>query len=154
MGKVAAVCIGEKKGEKKKEVGDAYAIAALGIEKDAHAEGGDRQVSLLMAESIDMLRKSGVQVPYGGFAENIVTEGVDLVSLRPGDTIRIGKSCVLKVTKIGKECHSPCWIAESAGRCIMPEEGVFCTVEATGRITKGDELFTARSGGKEKKDGM
>ena len=144
MGKIRAVCIGRRKGEKKKRVRTAYAVRTLGIRGDAHAEGGIRQVSLLMSESIDRMRKTGIEVPFGGFAENIVTEGVALTSLSPGDVIEVGDCCVLRVSLIGKECHSPCWIGRKAGRCIMPEEGVFCTVENPGRITEGDEVRTRR----------
>jgi len=140
MGKVVAVSIGERKGERKRPVREARAIAGVGIERDAHAEGTDRQVSLLMHESIARMRNEGVSVEYGEFAENVVTLGVDLSRLKPGNTIRIGSDCVLRVTRIGKECHSPCRIGRTVGRCIMPEEGVFSTVERSGTLKVGDAV--------------
>ena len=47
MGKVLAVCISEKKGTEKKNVGSARFIEDWGIENDSHAGKWHRQVSLL-----------------------------------------------------------------------------------------------------------
>ena len=47
MGTIMAVCISEKKGTQKEEVGIASFIEDWGIEHDAHAGHWHRQVSLL-----------------------------------------------------------------------------------------------------------
>ena len=47
MGKVLAVCISEKKGTQKKNVGSAVFVEDWGLEGDAHAGKWHRQVSLL-----------------------------------------------------------------------------------------------------------
>lgn len=47
---------------------------------------------------------------------------------------------VLKLTQIGKECHSHCEIYKAMGDCIMPREGVFTEVIKGGRIKTGDEI--------------
>jgi MOSC domain-containing protein YiiM len=140
-GRVVAISISERRGEKKQNVNEASLVKDLGIRNDAHAEGGARQVSLLADESIARVREDGLQVLYGDFAENIVTRGVDHSKIRAGDTILIGDKAVLKVTKIGKECHSPCSIYFQVGYCIMPEEGVFCSVEHSGNIQVGDRVY-------------
>ncbi|HUT65053.1 MAG TPA: MOSC domain-containing protein [Spirochaetota bacterium] len=140
MGKVKAISVSERKGEKKHNIPEAKVIESVGIEGDAHAEGGGRQVSLLMEESIDRIKKEGLSVTFGDFAENIVTSGADLRNIRLGDTIRIGDDCVLRVTKIGKECHAPCIIGRTIGYCIMPDEGVFCAVTSSGLIRVGDSV--------------
>jgi MOSC domain-containing protein YiiM len=94
-----------------------------------------------MDESIARMREEGVRVSHGDFAENIVTRGLDLLSLSPGDTIRLGDHGRLEVTMIGKTCHAPCSIYHQVGYCIMPEEGVFCKVLEPGRIRIGDEVL-------------
>jgi molybdopterin adenylyltransferase len=139
-GKIVAISISERRGEKKRNIREAALLKDRGIEHDAHAEGGIRQVSLLMDESIKRMRDTGVEVSHGNFAENIVTSGLDLSTLRVGDLIRIGEEGVLEVTMIGKECHSPCAIYYQVGYCIMPEEGVFCRVLEPGRIRVGDPV--------------
>ena len=52
MGIVKAVCISEKKGTQKVNVGSAKFIENFGIERDAHAGNWHRQVSLLSYEKI------------------------------------------------------------------------------------------------------
>ena len=139
-GTVVAISISDRKGEKKRNIDGAKLVKNLGIENDAHAEGGERQVSLLADESITRVKRDGLNVSYGDFAENIVTRGMDHKRIRLGDTIIIGDDAVLKVTIIGKECPSPCNIFRQVGYCIMPEEGVFCSVEQSGKIRIGDRV--------------
>jgi MOSC domain-containing protein YiiM len=143
-GTIVAISISEKKGEKKHNIREAMLIKDLGIEHDAHAEGGHRQVSLLMDESIERMRREGIDIGHGDFAENIVTRGVDLSTLRLEDLIRIGEGILLQVTMIGKECHTPCRIYHQLGHCIMPEEGIFCRVLDSGRIRAGDTVMVER----------
>ena len=52
MGNVIAVCISEKKGVQKKNVGSARFIEDWGIENDAHAGKWHRQVSLLSHDRV------------------------------------------------------------------------------------------------------
>lgn len=139
-GKVITISVSNKRGEKKKNVQSAFLLEDRGIQYDAHALGGLRQVSLLMNESIETIRRQGVDVHYGDFAENIVTNGINLKSVQIGDRIFIGKEGELKVTKIGKECTTPCRIFYEVGSCIMPEEGIFCKVAKGGNIAVGDEI--------------
>ena len=75
----------------------------------------------------------------GDFAENILTEGIDLKHLPVGTVLRVGKTR-LQVTQIGKECHHGCAIFQKMGDCIMPREGVFTRVIHGGTISVGDEM--------------
>ena len=81
----------------------------------------------------------GVGLTPGVFAENIVTEGIELVSLAVGTRFKVGNS-VLEVTQIGKECHNDCEIKRTAGKCVMPTEGIFAIVIEEGEIFPGDEI--------------
>jgi MOSC domain-containing protein YiiM len=144
-GTVVAISVSERKGEKKRNIHEATLIRDRGIEHDAHAEGGHRQVSLLMHESIERMRREGVHVDHGDFAENIVTRDVDLGRLKLKDLIKIGDHTTLQVTMIGKECHAPCSIYHQVGYCIMPEEGIFCRVVNPGRIRVGDSVKIERA---------
>ena len=49
---------------------------------------------------------------------------------------------VLRMTQIGKECHSHCAIYKRMGECIMPREGVFAEVLQEGIIRPGDPVIT------------
>ena len=139
MGKVLAVCISEKKGTEKKNVGSAKFIEDWGIENDSHAGKWHRQVSLLSHEKIEAFRARGAEVIDGAFGENLVVEGYDFRALPVGTKFRCN-DVVLELTQIGKECHSGCAIYQKMGECIMPREGVFTRVLHGGVISVGDEL--------------
>jgi len=139
-GKVLAVNISEDKGTRKKNIQSCTLLKEHGLRGDAHAGDWHRQVSLLANESIRKMKDLGLEVGYGDFAENITTEGVDLVHLPIGAEIRIGRTAVLRVTQIGKECHTRCAIYYQAGDCVMPKEGIFAEVLAEGEVKVGDEI--------------
>ena len=104
-GRVKAVCISEEKGQQKHDIGEAYLRADHGIEGDAHAGKWHRQVSLLAAESVAKVQKAlDFQLKSGDFAENILTEGIELFTLPVGTKMKIGQA-EGEVTQIGKECH-------------------------------------------------
>lgn len=140
MAKVIAVCISKNKGERKTPVPEVVLRENHGIEGDAHAADWHRQVSLLAKESIEKMQKLGLDVDAGDFAENITTEGIELVSLPIGTKLKIADT-VLEVTQIGKECHNRCAIYYQAGDCVMPKEGIFVKVLKGGVIKAGDEII-------------
>lgn len=138
-GKVVAVCISEKKGMRKKNIHEGLLVENFGLKDDAHGGDWHRQVSLLALESIDKMRKMGLDVNPGDFAENITTEGIDLVSLPLGTKLKVG-AALGEVTQIGKECHTRCAIYYQAGDCVMPKEGIFIKVLEGGQVKEGDSV--------------
>jgi FdhD protein len=138
-GIIRAVCTAPKKGIQKKDIGKGLLISGKGLEGDGHFGFAHRQVSLLDASEIERMKKIIPSLFYGAFAENLVTEGIDLKALVLGDMLRIGKA-LLRVTQIGKECHSRCAIYEAAGDCIMPRLGIFCEVLSGGPVQTGDTI--------------
>ena len=139
MGKILAVCVSEKRGTQKHDVGSAEFVPQYGIRGDAHAGDWHRQVSLLSAERVEEFRARGVDVAYGAFGENLVVEGIDFRALPVGTLLRCG-DVLLEMTQIGKECHNHCVIYQSTGDCIMPREGVFARVLRGGTLAVGEEL--------------
>jgi len=138
-GTIAAVSLGGKKGERKKPVVSAQLRENHGVIGDAHAGEGERQVSLLAEESIRKMRSLGLDVGPGDFAENITTRDIELSALPVGIRLAAGEA-VLRVTTIGKECHSPCAIYLQAGDCVMPREGIFAVVLRGGTVRTGDPI--------------
>lgn len=140
-GRVVSVNVSEKKGVRKKPVPAITINENFGIQGDAHASSEwHRQVSLLALESIRTMQDKGLDVHPGDFAENITTEGVDLVSLPVGTVMAIGAEVVGKVSQIGKECHNRCAIYYQAGDCVMPKEGIFIIVLKGGTVRAGDRI--------------
>ncbi len=148
-GKIVAVCVSDRKGVQKKDVGRAYLKAGWGIEGDAHSGRWHRQISLLAVESMEKLARKlpdgipGLDRPVfqpGDFAENLTTRGIELYTIPVRARLRVGKKVLLEVTQIGKECHLGCAIREVAGDCIMPREGIFVRVIEDGEVAAGDEI--------------
>jgi len=147
MAKIIAVCKSKEKGTRKKAVAEGTLKEDYGLVGDAHADCcTHRQVSLLATESIDKMRKLGFEVGPGDFAENLTTQGMELLSLPLGTKIYIGKDILLRVTQIGKECHSGCAIRQETGKCIMPKEGIFARVVHGGRVRAGDDIRIKKNG--------
>ena len=94
-------------------------------------------MSILATESVDKMRHVFPDIPVGAFAENILTEGLQLSTLPVGTKLAVGE-CLLEVTQIGKECHKDCAIRKQVGDCVMPREGVFAIVLKEGTIGAGD----------------
>jgi MOSC domain-containing protein YiiM len=141
MAEIVAVCISEKKGTTKNNIGKGFFQENLGLVDDAHADcQTHRQVSLLDMSSIEKMRKLGLNVNPGDFAENLTTEGISLVSLPVGTRLNVGDEVLLEITQIGKECHAGCAIFQQIGKCIMPKEGVFAKVVRSGNIKTGDVI--------------
>ena len=138
---IVAVCTSHRKHVQKEEVGEVMLVEEKGIDGDAHYGFGHRQVSLLADESIDKMREKGLDdLKPGAFGENLITRGVDLVSLDVGDRLRVGSDVLLEVTQIGKECVDRCAIYDAVGDCIMPREGIFTRVVEGGKIKPGDRV--------------
>ncbi len=137
-GRIKAISISEKRGTQKSNVPEAELKTDFGIVGDAHAANWHRQVSLLAIESIDKMIAKGANVSPGNFAENITTEGIELLKLSVGSKLKVGKDAELEITQFGKKCHSRCEIFEQVGDCIMPREGVFAKVAEGGVIKVGD----------------
>lgn len=139
-GIIKAISISKEKGTKKQNINEAILREDFGIVGDAHAGCGHRQVSLLAEESIEKMRLKGLRLKSGDFAENITTQGLDLISLKIGDKLNIGTDAMLEISQIGKVCHTRCNIFYQAGDCIMPREGIFARVLKGGMIKAGDEI--------------
>ncbi len=144
-GKVVAVSVSGRKGEKKVPVPSVTLVPDHGVRDDAHAGPGIRQVSLLAEESIAKMRDKGLSVGPGDFAENVTVAGIALPALPVGTRLRVGEA-LLEVTQIGKVCHARCAIYLQAGDCVMPREGIFARVVRGGAVAPGDAVEVVEGG--------
>lgn len=139
QGRVVEVCVSPGKGERKLPQDAVELLENHGIVGDGHAGDWHRQISLLAEESIAKMRAKGLAVGPGDFAENITTHGLPLAEL-PTGTILLAGTCLLRITQIGKECHTRCAIFYQAGDCVMPREGIFAEVLRGGLLRSGDSV--------------
>ena len=145
-GRVRSINVSKRKGTRKTPCeGGATVVAHRGLDTDAHAGDWHRQVSLLAWESIEKARATGLDVVEGDFAENVTTEGIDLLALPLGTRVRVG-GALLELSQIGKVCHTKCAIYHLAGDCIFPREGIFFVVRKGGTIRPGDAIEVLEMG--------
>lgn len=143
--RIVSVNISTQRGTCKEPVPE-ITLNAQGIVGDAHADDWHRQVSLLALESIERFgQAAGRSFGHGDFAENITTQGIDLLQTAPLDRIRIGDAVEMEVTQLGKKCHGGgCAIYQEVGQCVMPKEGIFCRVIRAGAVTAGMPIVHER----------
>jgi len=149
-GRVEAICTSQRRSTPKTAVDAVRLRRDHGIEGDAHAGPGHRQVSILGLADIETFKRSGgLDLQAGAFAENLVIAGLDLGTLGLGSRVRVGANAVLSISQIGKQCHHRCSIYEQTGDCIMPRAGLFARVLAGGAVAVGNaaeiEHVVARS---------
>ena len=139
MAHIVAVCRSQQRMDPKEDIGVGELRVGYGLVGDAHAGLSEREVSLLALESIERVNQEhGISAGPGSFAENLTTQGIDLLSLRVGDRLRIG-STMLEVVQIGKP-PSAAHTYNFHGFSILPTEGVFCRVLEGGPVKRGDEI--------------
>lgn len=139
---IVSLNISENVGTVKSPVYKITLVEDKGVLNDGHFDRTkDRQVSMLAIEDIEYSnKKMNIELKPGDFAENITTKGIKLFSLPLGTNIYIGNT-ILKVSKIGKECHKGCDIKNIIGKCIMPQRGIFLSVVKGGDITVEDTCY-------------
>jgi len=96
MGSIVAVCASQRRMGPKRDMDEGYLREGYGLLGDAHAGLSERQVSLLALESIERAnlalsqagpersrraegREHGIEAGPGDFAENLTTQGIDLL---------------------------------------------------------------------------
>lgn len=137
--KIAGINISEKKGTVKTPFVEGELLADFGFRGDAHAASDSaKQVSVLSVSSIKKMKDElGDKITFGVFGENLDLEGIENSELPVGKRIVFSSGAELEVTEIGKKCHSGCEIFKICGKCIMPQEGIFCRVVKSGKVRKG-----------------
>ncbi|MFC6646958.1 MOSC domain-containing protein [Granulicella cerasi] len=62
------------------------------------------QVHLFAGEALDDLRALGFEIPNGGLGENVLTRGVDLLSLPEGTRLYLGNEAIVQLTGLRTPC--------------------------------------------------
>ena len=146
-GIIETIKIYSAKGTPGKEVSEARLNENLGLEGDFHAKGGDRQVSLLCAETRDLLINQKERgLCFSRFKENITIRGLDHyiprsgVRLEAGEGVSAENSAVLEITGETKICHEECSLYEAGKRCPLSGMSLFAKVIKSGIIRVGDSV--------------
>ena len=109
----------------------------FGIEGDHHADGGERQISLLTVAEKEWMQAQEVKgFCFKKYKENILLDGIDLSSCKQGDLLGC-EEVVLELTSSIKSCHAELCSLVSEGKCILAGSSRFAKVNKSGVIRVG-----------------
>ena len=115
-----------------------------------------RQVHLIGTEFFDLARAAGYELAAGDLGENVLTQGLDLLTLPEGTRLHLGPEAVVSITGLRNPClqidqfrHGLLSVAVSRGDDgrIFRRAGVMSVVSAGGRVTRGDRIDVERPAG-------
>ncbi|MDT7944111.1 MAG: MOSC domain-containing protein [Dehalococcoidia bacterium] len=151
LGKVVAVCLSPHPGIPKYPQ-ERVTVGPWGIVGDYHARPhtvhprwdgtrpNRRQVSIVAREVYAELERAlGIKVPPGGFAENVLVQGLgDLSHLQPGQRLLFSSGVVLEVTAQNIPCKNLAVYHPQVPKLVYGRRGVVAVVVTTGTISPGD----------------
>lgn len=106
----------------------------FGIEGDHHADGGERQLSLLTMQEKEWMQNQVIKgFCFKKYKENILIDGISLSDCKQGNLLECG-DVVLELTSSIKSCHPElCKLVED-GKCILAGSSRFAKVSKGGTI--------------------
>ena len=147
MARVSAVCASPSRGTAKQPLPSVTLLPGIGVEGDAHAGPGPRQLSILSDMSLARMEQAGVTTSHGCCGENIdITGQMELHTLLPGVRIRLGGEAVVETTGVGKD-NSDGHADDVIAGNIFPVEGLFTRVLEGGSLAPGDKVELLRHPG-------
>jgi MOSC domain-containing protein YiiM len=139
-------------------------LAGLGVEGDAHCgatvkhrsrvaqdpnQPNLRQVHLIHVELFEELRTKGFIVEPGHIGENILTRGIDLLSLPTGTELQIGAQARVRITGLRNPCAqldnfqlglTAAVLDHDAEGKLIRKAGVMAVVLTGGPVAPGDYI--------------
>ena len=110
----------------------------MGILGDRHADGGERQISILLSEVREWMgRQSEPGLCFRRYKENIRISGMMPGVFQEGAHLQIGES-ELEITGFGKRCFPECKYVSQGKDCVLLHGAFYARVVRSGRIKEGD----------------
>lgn len=119
-------------------------LCELGIEGDRHADGGDKQISVYSIEAINQSQSEVHGLCYESYDANIITEGIDLDSLKAGDKLKIGDDAIIMITSHKGKCYEECEKFKNKCYCTLRANALYAKVLVSGKIKKGYNIESER----------
>lgn len=107
----------------------------LGMEGDFHADGGERQISLLSRDAREWMRaQSEKGLCFTRYKENFSLDGIPMERLRIGSRIKMGEA-ILEISAKKTRCHSECPLFSRGAACRLAKEGLYARVVKSGNVS-------------------
>jgi MOSC domain-containing protein YiiM len=117
---------------------EAMLLADRGIESDRKGKGGDRQLSIMSAATLAILRDEGFQTGPGQMGEQLVLDGIDVDHLPAGAQIKLGPTAIVEVVEPRTGCDRFEHIQGQHKKLVRGRFGVIARVTVSGKIAVGD----------------
>lgn len=150
--RIKKLSIYPEKGAKAVSVEEVILLEGKGIQGDFHADGGERQISLLTEEKKKWMEAQEIKgFCFRKYKENILlesvsgeetTEGETEIKTRPGNLLETGEA-VLELTECLKTCHRElCDLAKAGKPCLLAGGHSFAKVKKGGIVRTGMTVKT------------
>jgi len=110
-----------------------------GLEGDAFADGGERQISLLSREALESIQSGAQGLCTARYKHSLLIDGISQSDMREGARFFAGDA-VLEISAVAKKCFDKCPLAASGKPCALSGQHLFAKVVKSGRIRCGDEF--------------
>lgn len=115
-------------------------VADHGIRGDRKAgRNPRRQLNILSAAWLAAREREGYATAPGRFGEQLIVEGLDVDTLRPGDRLRLGEAAQVEITMPREGC-TRLEAAQGKQGLDGKDIGVLARVVAGGTIRVGDDV--------------
>lgn len=118
----------------------AVLIASHGIDGDAKATRGKRQLNVMFAEQVAGLRAEGFRTEPGELGEQIVVAGLSLDEITPGARLRLGAAAVIELCELRTGCGRFAHIQGKPAADATGRLGYMARVLAGGKIAVGSPV--------------
>jgi MOSC domain-containing protein YiiM len=147
-GKIEKIMAYSGKGDAGNELAEARLVENMGLEGDCHAKGGERQITLILAETLRQLNDlpangqnvNGLKVRglcSSRFRANISISGSNDMSA--GQRLEAGEA-ILEITGETKRCYEECPLHKEGKTCVLAGKNLFARVLKSGIIHPGDDV--------------
>jgi MOSC domain-containing protein YiiM len=141
QGKVIALYITKKDGEKKREKRDEITLTKDGIVGDKfYAKDEARAILITSTDSYKLARESGIELPEGALGENILID-INPYHLLPGETLRVGELS-LEITQNCTLCKGLSTLNSKLPKLLKNDRGVFAKIVTKTASIKRNDLVT------------
>ena len=164
MSSVVCVSASPEHGFSKAPLAAITLLAGLGVEGDAHCGATAQhlyrkrrdptapnlaQVHFLARELFDEMATLGYALAPGAMGENVLTEGIDLVTLPTGTMFSIGAEVVVEISGIRDPCKqidalgpglTKAMFDRDAEGAVLRKAGIMGVVRVGGMVRAGDSI--------------
>lgn len=139
-GRVASIVRYAEKGKAGIPLQSAMFLQNMGMEGDLHADGGERQISLLSSEARQWMQaQTEPGLCFARFKENLSHNGIPIERLSVGTRLKAGNA-ILEISAQSKHCHPECPLFSQGRACRLSTQSLFAKVVQSGSIQVGDKI--------------